>query len=101
MTQEAFFSEPDTIERAELVDAGDALSIEGQRAMLAAEVVAMTQILRRDGYEQRGSMGQVRPHWALSQRRAALDALRKLDALAGVESDDPLEEFEADEAARQ
>lgn len=72
------------------------LSPADQRQILVDEVHALNKILADSGWEQTGRVQQPRPHWALTARRAALDAIRKLDAKMPAEADDDaLETFMA------
>lgn len=57
----------------------DDLSPAEQRQILVDEVWHLNAILETEGWNAAGYHGQPRPHWALPARRAALDAIRKLD----------------------
>lgn len=76
------------------------MSVEERRAMLEAEVAALTAAIDERGYWVEGSQGQDILNPALAARRACLEALRKLDAQASPEPDTtPLDEFLANAGA--
>jgi hypothetical protein len=52
---------------------------EEQRQILVEEIEQLNIILRDQGWSVEGYNGQPRPHWALTARRQAMEALRKLD----------------------
>lgn len=70
-----------------------------QRRLLVEEVRQLNEILAAEGWTQKGRVGQPRPHWALPARRAALEAIRKLDRQSppGDEEKDALSVFLGDE----
>lgn len=65
-----------------------------QRAILVEEVHNLNRILEEADWSQKGRVGQPRPHWALTARRATLEAIRKLDKQSPPAEDaDELDEF--------
>lgn len=60
-----------------------------QRRMLVEEIRGLNKILEAEEWNQTGRVGQPRPHWALTARRAALESLRKLDRQSPPDADAP------------
>ncbi len=73
--------------------------LEARREMLIAEITELTAALDARGFWITGSMGQDILNPALAARRAALEALRKLDNAPAAPADDPLADFMASAGA--
>jgi hypothetical protein len=70
------------------------LTPERRRELLEAEVDELTEAIKQRGYWVRGSRGQEILNPALAARRAALEAIRKLDASSPAQPEaDPLQEY--------
>lgn len=63
-------------------------------ASLKEEIVALTQLIKDEGYIALGSQGQQVAHPAVTQRHAAIALLHKLETrLPDEPDDDPLADF--------
>ena len=69
-----------------------------QRAMLVEEIQQYTKEIKANGTWVKGSRSQLVLNPALSARRAALEALRKLDAQNPAEEVSALDEFLEEES---